>query len=302
MRDFRESIHLCDVASRAARLMREPLLKAFRSTIAVDYKTDLHDVVTKHDKESEAAIRDFILGEVRDSAVLGEEDGASGEGRVQWYVDPIDGTANFARGLAFWCVSVGAVIGDEVVAGAVYDPVADMLFSADLTGARVNGKALRSRAVGDEKRATLITGYPVGRDIRLDGHDQAFRNLGELIETFSAVRRPGSAALSISHVAAGWTDAAAGFGVNAWDVTAAILILKQAGGSYLPLTLGRREKPVPDFLCPGYVAIGEGGDYPTLLRIARQVSDGRDAAARGRRQDLDNQNDQVALECKQAGE
>ncbi|MEO5325392.1 inositol monophosphatase [Mesorhizobium sp. CC13] len=277
-----ESRKLREVAEQAAKLVRVPLLDAFRSNIAVDYKVDLHDVVTRHDKESEVAIRAFILDRVPDSSVLGEEDGASGAGRVHWYVDPIDGTANFARGLAFWCVSVGAVIDDEIVAGAVYDPVAELMFSADLSGAWLNGAPLRSRSVADERHATLITGYPVARDLRLDGRERSLAHFGELAETFSALRRPGSAALSICHVAAGWVDAAAGFGVNAWDVAAAILILRQAQGAYLPLTLGKVGVEARDFMCPGYVALGEGADYPTLMRIARDISDRRDAAAAGR--------------------
>lgn len=277
MTSIEESRHLRTVAEQASQLMREPLLAAFRSNMAVDYKVDLHDVVTRHDKESEVAIRAFILKEVPDSAVLGEEDGASGEGRVQWYVDPIDGTSNFARGFAFWCVSVGAVIDGEIVAGAIYDPVTEMLFSADLTGAWLNGELLRSRAIADERQATLITGYPVARDLRLDGRERALENFGQLAETFSTLRRPGSGALSLCHVAAGWVDAAAGFGTNPWDVAAAILILKQAGGSYHPLTLGKVDKGERDFMCPGYVALGEGADYPTLMRIARGISDSRDA-------------------------
>lgn len=271
MTDIATSQHLSAVARQAARLMRVPLLEAFRSTIAVDYKRDLHDVVTQYDRQAEAAIRDFLLAEVPDSVVIGEEAGASGTGSTHWYVDPIDGTANFARGLAFWCMSVGAVIDDEIVAGAIYDPVADLMFSADLAGARVNDRPLRSRAIGEEKRATLITGYPVGRDFHRDGREPALANFAELVENFSTLRRPGSAALSLAHIAAGWTDAALGTGVNAWDVTAGIIILRQAGGSYEPLTLGKVEKGAADFLCPGYVAIGAGGNYPTLQSIRRRI-------------------------------
>lgn len=278
MTDIEESKRLRMVAEQAAQLMREPLLAAFRSNIDVDYKVDLHDVVTRHDKEAEVAIRAFILGEVPDSVVVGEEAGESGAGRVRWYVDPIDGTSNFARGFAFWCVSVGVAIDGAVVAGAVYDPVAGNLFAADLTGAWLNSEPLRSRAIPDERQATLITGYPVARDFRLDGHERTLANFGELVETFSTLRRPGSGALSLCHVAAGWVDASAGFGSNPWDVAAAVLILKQAGGSYHPLTLGKVDAGVPDFMCPGYVALGEGADYPTLMRIARGISEGREAA------------------------
>ena len=274
-----QSAKLRDVAERATRLVQPALLAAFRSTMAVDFKVDRHDVVTRHDRESEVAIRAFLMAEVPDSEVVGEEAGASGSGRVKWYVDPIDGTANFARGLAFWCVSIGAVVDGEIVAGAILDPVSDTLFSADLTGAWCNGQPMRSNAVSDEQHATLITGYPVARDFRLDGREVALDRFARLTETFSTLRRPGSAALSIAHVAAGWVDATAGFGVNAWDVAAAILILRQSGGAYHAFTLGKVPADAAELFCPGYVASGAGADYPTLQGVAEAISAGRIAQA-----------------------
>ena len=274
-----ESARLREVAVGAALAVREPLLAAFRSAMAIDYKVDLHDLVTQHDRESEAAIRDFILARVPDSTVVGEEDGESGAGRIAWYLDPIDGTSNFARGLTSWCVSVGAVAGGEIVAGAIVDPVGGNVFSADLGGAWRNGAPITSRGVPDERRATLITGYPVARDFRLDGKEPALANFGTLVETFSTLRRPGSAALSIAQVAAGWADAACGFGVNAWDVAAAILILRQAGGSYRGLPQGKVPAGAPDHFCPGYIATGAGAQYPTLNRVAEGISNARAAAS-----------------------
>lgn len=273
------SRRLKDIATGAALAVREPLLAAFRSNIDVDYKVDLHDVVTIHDKQAEHTIRAYILEHEPNSTIMGEEGGQTGSGAIQWYVDPIDGTANFARGLAFWCVSIAAVIDGQVVAGAIYDPVAGMMFSADINASSLNDQPLWSRSVGEEVHATLITGYPVARDFRLDGREIALANMGELVETFSTLRRPGSAALSIAHVAAGWADAAAGFGVNAWDVAAATLILKNAGGTYEPLTLGKVPPGSIDFLCPGYIATGAGANYPTLERVARSISSERDARA-----------------------
>ncbi|KOF21029.1 inositol phosphatase [Ensifer adhaerens] len=278
-RRLERSKRLVEIARGAASEVRAPLLKAFRSDMVVDYKRDLHDVVTIHDKCAEATIRDFIFAHEANSAMLGEEGGQVGEGDIQWYVDPIDGTSNFASGLAFWCVSIAAVEQGEVIAGVVYDPVADLMFSADLEHAYLNGEVISSQAVDDESRATLITGYPVSRDFRLDGREAALANLCELVETFSTLRRPGSAALSIAHVAAGWADAATGFGVNSWDVAAATLILKNAGGHYEPLTLGKVPADAPDFMCPGYIATGAGANYPTLQRVARAISATRIAAA-----------------------
>ena len=277
MTAHQDSARLRAVAMEAALLVGDRLLAAFRSPIDVDFKVDRHDVVTRYDREAEAEIRAYIMSQVRDSAVVGEEAGASGAGRVQWYVDPIDGTSNFARGLAFWCVSIAAAIDGEVVAGAILDPVAGSLFSADLTGAWLNGEPLASKAIEDERHATLITGYPVERDLMLDGRERALENFAALVETFSTVRRPGSAALSIAHVAAGWVDAAAGFGVSAWDVAAGILILRQAGGTYRPFHLGRAGAEAADHFCPGYVACGKGAHYPTLLAVAEGISSGRAA-------------------------
>lgn len=260
------------VATAAARAVRAPLMAAFRKDMEVNYKRDLHDIVTIHDKNAEITIRNIILEQEPNSAILGEEGGQTGDGEIQWYVDPIDGTSNFASGLAFWCVSIAAVRDDSVVAGVVLDPVADMLFSADLEHSYLNGRVIHSKAADDERRATLITGYPVSRDFRLDGRETALAHLGDLVETFSTLRRPGSAALSIAHVAAGFVDAAAGFGVNSWDVAAATLILKNAGGRYEPFTLGKVPPDSADFMCPGYVATGKGANYPTLNHIAREIS------------------------------
>jgi myo-inositol-1(or 4)-monophosphatase len=274
--------HIAATAEAACRLVGPALLAAFRSQMQIDFKVDRHDPVTEHDRAAEAAIRDFIFREVPDSTFMGEEGGSVGTGPVRWFVDPIDGTANFARGIAFWCVSVGAVIGDQVVAGAIYDPVADNMFTGSAAGAFLNGKPMQSHAVPDEQHAVVITGYPVTRDFRLDGKDLALQRFGRMTETFATLRRPGSAALSIAHVAAGWADAAAGFGVNPWDVTAAIAILRQAGGSYHPHSLGKVAPDAAAFLHPGYVALGAGADYPVLTGIAADISAGRIAALSAR--------------------
>jgi myo-inositol-1(or 4)-monophosphatase len=150
---------------------------------------------------------------------------------VTWYVDPIDGTANFAHGLAFFCSSIGAVVDGQILAGAVLDPAAGHLFTADLTGAWLNGEPLRSRGVTDEAQALLITSYPNARALAAEG-DVALTRFGELVAGYGTGRRPGSAALSLCHVAAGWADAALGTSVSSWDICAAQLVVTQAGGRY----------------------------------------------------------------------
>ncbi|MEV4259455.1 inositol monophosphatase family protein, partial [Spirillospora sp. NPDC049652] len=122
------------IAETAARAPADRLRTAFRSRPAVQTKRDFHDPVTEHDRAAEETIRAVLARCAPASVVVGEEGGTQGgglpggegggqDGEVRWYVDPIDGTANFAAGLPFFCTSVAAVVDGEVVAGAVYDPV-----------------------------------------------------------------------------------------------------------------------------------------------------------------------------------
>jgi myo-inositol-1(or 4)-monophosphatase len=262
------SKHLAEVAVRAAVLVADDLLAAFRGDVAVSFKRDRHDPVTVHDRRAEERIADLLLAEVPDSVVVGEESGRSGgSGRVSWYVDPIDGTANFAAGLAFFCTSVGATVDGEVVAGAILDPVSGHLFSASLHGAELDGKPLRSAGVREESRALLITGYPNARDVARDGAEGLAR-YADLVTGYATVRRPGSAALSIAHVAAGWAGAALGTSVNAWDVCAAQLVLGQAGGHYRPFGGSGWDQP-------GYVAHTADLDPAGLLAFVAAHTAGR---------------------------
>jgi myo-inositol-1(or 4)-monophosphatase len=274
----KDSRRLRAIAEGAARSVQAQLHAAFRGDMIVGHKRDARDVVTEHDKNAEKVISAYIFAHEPDSQILGEEGGAVGEGRVSWFVDPIDGTSNFIDGIAFWCVSVAAAVDGEVVAAAILDPIADDMFSADLAGAWLNGEVLRSTAAASEAEATLITGYPNARELAAHG-GVALTDFAELVLAFRAVRRPGSAALTLAHVAAGWADAAAGFNVNPWDVSAAELIVRQAGGSYLPLAVGQPQRPAHSYDHRGYVAVGGGASYPTLLSIARDIAARRNGVA-----------------------
>jgi myo-inositol-1(or 4)-monophosphatase len=228
------SQELSATAAEAARLVADDLRAAFRGGMDVEFKRDKHDPVTVHDRRAEEAISGLLTKRFPDSSIVGEEDGAhEGSGEVTWYVDPIDGTANFARGLAFFCTSIGAVLDGRIVAGAILDPMAGNLFTTDLSGAWLNGTILRSSGAREEAEASILTSYPSARDVAEDG-PAGLAAFGELVSAYGTLRRPGSAALSLAHVAAGWADAAVGFSVNAWDICAAQLLVQQAGGTYLP--------------------------------------------------------------------
>jgi len=264
---------LVDVAAEAATAVADQLRAAFRAGMDIDYKRDAHDPVTVHDKAAEARIREVILSRVPDSTIVGEEGGAHGNGRVHWYVDPIDGTANFARGLAFFCTSIGAVVDGEVVAGAVLDPMAGHLFTATPSGAWLNGEPLTPRGAPDEAHALIITSYPSARELARDGQAVATDRFTRLISSYSTLRRTGSAALTLSHVAAGWADAALSTSINGWDVCAAQLLVRSAGAVYQPFTLGSDEA---GWDSPGFIAHHAGLD-PVALNgiVADMIGTGR---------------------------
>lgn len=266
------SAQLRGVAENAARLAGDHLRGAFRGAMTVAYKRDRHDLVTEHDRAAEDLVVAHLLSECPDWRIVGEEAGVrGGDSAVRWYVDPIDGTSNFAQGLAFFCVALGVEIDGELVAGVVYDPMADRMFSADGAAAYLDGDVLVTPVTQPDSAATLITGYPTAADLAADGPD-ALTDFGILVESFSSVRRTGSGALTLAHVAAGWVDAAFGGSVNPWDVAGAALILRRAGGSYRPLWLNGARNGRPDHLAPGFVAAGPGADYPALDAFVERMT------------------------------
>jgi len=271
--DQSRTLRLAAIA--AAESVATQLKDAFRSDMDIEFKRDRRDVVTAHDKAAEAAICAYLLAAEPDSCFVGEEGGVQGTGRIQWFIDPIDGTANFVRGMPSWCISIGAVCDDQIVAGAIVDPMGSNVFSADLKGAYHGDAPMRSQGTSDEGLATILCSYPSARDLVQDGRDVALDRFAGLVETYSAVRRIGSAALGLAHVAAGWADGAANFSINAWDITAGILILRQAGGQFLPLAVSSMPKGAPDHEYSAYVAIGAGVACPELIRVAQQITDQR---------------------------
>ena len=192
-----------------------------------------------------------------------------GEGRVVWYVDPIDGTTNFARGLPTWCVSIAAEVDGEVVAGVVHAPVTGETFRADLAGAWLGDAPLTAGAgprVGGGA-ADELPGRPALRGAR-GGRLRA--RTGRSPRRFLSLRDPGTGALQLAWVAAGWADATLGFMTNPWDIAAGALILERAGGRFVALSRG--ETLAAPQTADDYYGVGAGADYPTLDRVAREVS------------------------------
>lgn len=256
-------------AESACRTVAPQLLQAFRSDMAITTKRDAHDVVTVHDRAAEETITTALTRAFPGSVVLGEEGGSTGDASLRWIVDPIDGTANFARGLAYWCVSIAAEVDGVVVAGAVYDPVADHLFAADDTGATLDGAPIRSVSL-PEDAATVLTSFPVQQDLELLGEEAALTLVRDLTLRYRHHHSTGSGALNLAHVAAGWSDVTMGFATHPWDVAAGALVLERAGGWFRGFTSGIETDPA--HRAEDYVAAGGGVDHRALVERVQQLS------------------------------
>ncbi|TAP25993.1 inositol monophosphatase family protein [Arthrobacter sp. S41] len=257
----------------AARSAAPLLSSSFRTAVNVEHKTSTHDLVTDIDRRSQQLITDSLLTAVPDSWVLGEEkltttSGHKAAGKVQWIVDPIDGTSNFVHGVAFFCISIAAAIDGQLVAAVIIDPVTGDEFSANSDAAMLNDVPLRPGTRPEQSRANLMTDYPGAESLTKDG-DIALQLFGQWIQDFATVRRKVSAALALAHVAAGWSDATIGFDTKVWDVAAGAHLVRMTHGTFRGLAYG--ETGLADHECPGFIAQGPGANYPSLNSAAQQI-------------------------------
>ncbi len=199
-----------------------------RATLLVESK-GLQDVVTVADKAVEEMLVARISAAFPGDVVLGEEGGfsASWDGRSPlWVIDPIDGTANFARGLPLWCVSIGILIGGEAVAGVIYNPVNGELHAARSGGgATLNDVPIRVSSVGDHRHARMGLGFSYRRPSSIH-----VGNIDRLLQAGCEYSRLGSGALGMAYVADGRFEGYFEPHINAWDVLAGIVIVREAGG------------------------------------------------------------------------
>lgn len=188
-----------------------------------------NDPVTSIDRSVERFLTEELSESFPDDAVVGEEfESESPTAERVWYVDPIDGTLNFSRGLPMYCVSIALQYDGVSVAGVIYDPSRDELFSAARNGgAELNGESLRVSDVDAIEDALLVTGFPRSVD-RADVDNIV--NFARLTRASQGVRRMGSAALDLAYVAAGRLDGFWEYYLNPWDTAAGYLMVREAGG------------------------------------------------------------------------
>lgn len=217
--------------SAIAREAGALLMQYFHQGLKIEYKGDA-DLVTAADRASETLIRERICAQFPSHDVLGEEQGLKDSGsEYRWYVDPLDGTTNFAHGYPVFCVSMALehrANGDgERIAGVVYDPTRNEMFTADKgKGAQLDGKPIHVSKAAQLKECLLATGFPSHKRHKNPNihfyHQITLRTHG--------VRRAGSAALDLCNVACGRFDGFWEFNLNPWDTAAGVLIVEEAGG------------------------------------------------------------------------
>ena len=227
---------LLEFAVGMAREAGKIQLGYFRSDrLAIQTKSNVYDVVTRADKESEELIAGMIAERYPDHAILGEEGGSRGDAGSdwRWVVDPLDGTTNYSQGLPIFTVSIALQHKGETVVGVVYAPYLQELFTAVKGGgARLQYASREPERIRVGEKQTLATsviatGFPYDKDVNPDNNSD---NVARIIPYVRDVRRLGSAAYDISCVAAGLLDGYWELALHEWDVCAAELILREAGG------------------------------------------------------------------------
>jgi myo-inositol-1(or 4)-monophosphatase len=223
-------LHCLDAAKDAARLAAA-VLEEWRPRFSVHEKAR-HDLVTDADFASQQAIYNHLHERFPDHQFLGEEDAKQRarpgpESAPTWIVDPLDGTTNYVHDLPFYCVSIGLEAGGELAAGVVFDPSRQEMFA----GARGLGAWLNHRRLTVSKTATLgdamlATGFPP--DMR--GQEIALAWWRHFSLRARSLRRTGSTALNLAYIAAGRFDGYFAFDNHVWDVAAAAVLVREAGG------------------------------------------------------------------------
>jgi len=187
------------------------------------------NLVTEIDKQSEAMIIRKIFEYFPSHAILGEEGGSSvQQSDYRWIIDPLDGTTNFTHGLPLFSVTIGIEHQGEMIAGVVYDPNAEELFTAEKgKGAFLNGKKISVSSTDTLINSLVVTGFPYNVKENPDNVIQHFINF---LPVTQGVRRLGSAAIDLAYVACGRFDGYWEVFLNPWDKAAGVLIVQEAGG------------------------------------------------------------------------
>ena len=231
---------MIELATEAAR--RACRILADRPTLRVEHKGAV-DLVTQVDLACEEAVRAVL--EPTGIPILGEEGGGS-RGETRWIVDPLDGTTNFVHGFPSYCVSIALQDAGELALGVIGDPVHERMFTAERgRGAFCNGERLRVSGCEDLGQALVASGFAYDRRERAEDY---LRFVKVFLEQAQGFRRAGAAAMDLAMVATGQLDGFWEFNLNAWDVAAGVLLVREAGGHVTDMDGGTLDLDRPRLL------------------------------------------------------
>lgn len=221
---------MLNIAIRAARKAGNHIAKSLENTDKIEsVQKGTNDFVTNVDKEAESIIIHTIQASYPDHSIVAEESGAI-EGKdndVQWIIDPLDGTANFVKGLPHFAVSIAVRIKGKTEVACVYDPMLNELFTAQRgAGAQLNSARIRVNPLKDLKGAVIGTGFPFKQKQHSESY---FKIMSAMFVECADFRRAGSAALDLCYLAAGRLDGYFELGLKPWDLAAGELIAREAG-------------------------------------------------------------------------
>ncbi len=213
----------CAVAREAGALARDRFRHRPKG-LAINLKGH-QDYLSATDAEVEDLIKGRLHDAFPDDAFYGEEGGGT-FGTEVWVVDPVDGTANFVRGIPQFCISIGFARQGRAEVGVIYDPMADELFAAAVGApASLNGEDIAVSGLGEIAHSTIEAGWstrlPLERYVAM---------LGRLAAAGAGIRRGGSGALALAYVAAGRIDGYCELHMNSWDALAGLVLVQEAGG------------------------------------------------------------------------
>nr|WP_317055687.1 inositol monophosphatase family protein [Roseovarius sp. W115]MDV2929274.1 inositol monophosphatase family protein [Roseovarius sp. W115] len=239
-----------NIMLKAARKAGRSLVKDFREVENLQVSSKgAGDFVSRADIAAEAILKEELMGARPTYGWLAEEGGeeAGQDPTRRWIVDPLDGTTNFLHGLPHWAISIALEHKGQVVTGVIYDAAKDEMYFAEKgEGAFLNDSRLR---VSDRKvmiESIFATGVPFGGRADLP---ETLQDLARLMPTCAGVRRWGSAALDMAYVAAGRYEGFWERRLNAWDLAAGLIILREAGGLAEPLVPGGNILEDGDIVC-----------------------------------------------------
>lgn len=251
-----------EIAREAGALTR----KYFDRGVRYEIKGE-QDLVTEADRASEDLILSRLRSHFPNHTIVAEETGLHDRSsEYRWYVDPVDGTTNFAHGYPVYNVTLALEHRGELIAGVVFDPTRDEMFTAEKgSGAYLNHRRIQVSSAQGVDEAVIATGFPTRRR----HHDVNFHFFYQLAMVSHGIRRSGSAAIDLAYVACGRLDGFWEFRLNAWDMAAGKLLIQEAGGSITDMR-GR-----PHHLDSVHILASNGKIHPETLEIFTDIFEGR---------------------------